>query len=199
VIKFNESLAAELGVDTRGLESDEVASLFAGNVIPPGEPIAMAYAAHQFSNFVPQLGDGRAILLGEVVARHGGRRCDIDRRSRDSGRAACRRAFVTLTPPVDQSRRFRFLHAAGLRQDLSRGQKSPHEHPRHRGADDRGCERPGAPALRRTSCSPTLCSRRPRRCFRTSRISSVLGRLAADAGEAPPNPRCRQMKVLLRH
>ena len=40
-----------------------VAAVFAGNVIPPGaEPIAMAYAAHQFGNFVPQLGDGRAIL-----------------------------------------------------------------------------------------------------------------------------------------
>ena len=75
LIKFNESLADELGVDTRGLESDEVAALFAGNVIPPGaEPIAMAYAAHQFGNFVPQLGDGRAILLGEVVDRNGKRR-----------------------------------------------------------------------------------------------------------------------------
>src|ERR1700722_8620862 len=68
LIKFNESLASELGVDTRGLELDELAAVFAGNVIPPGaEPIAMAYAGHQFGNFVPQLGDGRAILLGEVV------------------------------------------------------------------------------------------------------------------------------------
>ena len=42
--------------------------MFAGNVTPQGaEPIAMAYAGHQFGNFVPQLGDGRAILLGEVV------------------------------------------------------------------------------------------------------------------------------------
>src|SRR5271169_931583 len=75
LIKFNESLADELGVDTRGLEPDEVAAVFAGNVIPPGaEPIAMAYAGHQFGNFVPQLGDGRAILLGEVVDRNGERR-----------------------------------------------------------------------------------------------------------------------------
>jgi uncharacterized protein YdiU (UPF0061 family) len=75
LIKFNESLAAELGVDTRGLAPDEVAAIFAGNVIVPGaEPIAMAYAAHQFGNFVPQLGDGRAILLGEVVNRNGERR-----------------------------------------------------------------------------------------------------------------------------
>ena len=75
LIKFNESLAAGLGVDTRGLESDELAAVFGGNVIPPGaEPIAMAYAGHQFGNFVPQLGDGRAILLGEVVDRNGERR-----------------------------------------------------------------------------------------------------------------------------
>src|ERR1700678_3651902 len=75
LIKFNESLASELGVDTRGLEPDELAAVFAGNVIPPGaEPIAMAYAGHQFGNFVPQLGDGRAILLGEVVDRNGKRR-----------------------------------------------------------------------------------------------------------------------------
>ena len=75
LIKFNESLAAELGVDTRGLEPDELATVFGGNVIPPGaEPIAMAYAGHQFGNFVPQLGDGRAILLGEVVDSNGERR-----------------------------------------------------------------------------------------------------------------------------
>jgi uncharacterized protein YdiU (UPF0061 family) len=75
LIKFNELLAEELGVDTRGLGPDKLAAIFAGNVIPLGaEPIAMAYAAHQFGNFVPQLGDGRAILLGEVVDRNGKRR-----------------------------------------------------------------------------------------------------------------------------
>src|SRR5580658_9228368 len=75
LIKFNESLASELGVDTRGLEPDELAAVFAGNVRPPGaEPISMAYAGHQFGNFVAQLGDGRAILLGEVLDRNGERR-----------------------------------------------------------------------------------------------------------------------------
>jgi uncharacterized protein YdiU (UPF0061 family) len=94
LIKFNESLASELGIDTRGLEPHELAAVFAGNVIPPGaEPIAMAYAGHQFGNFVPQLGDGRAILLGEVVDRNGKRR-DIQlkgagqRRSRGRAMAA---------------------------------------------------------------------------------------------------------------
>src|SRR5580692_1505287 len=75
MIKFNESLASELGVDTRGLEPDELAAIFAGNVIPPGAAsIALAYAGHQFGNFVPQLGDGRAILLGEVIGTDGKRR-----------------------------------------------------------------------------------------------------------------------------
>src|SRR5277367_5441578 len=75
LIKFNDALASELGLDTRGLEPDELAAVFAGNVTPPGaEPIAMAYAGHQFGNFVPKLGDGRAILLGEVLDRNGERR-----------------------------------------------------------------------------------------------------------------------------
>jgi uncharacterized protein YdiU (UPF0061 family) len=75
LIKFNESLASELGVDAQGLEPDELAGMFAGNVTPTGaEPIAMAYAGHQFGHFVPQLGDGRAILLGEVLDRNGERR-----------------------------------------------------------------------------------------------------------------------------
>jgi hypothetical protein len=75
LIKFNDSLASDLGIDTGGLDPDGLATMFAGNVIPSGaEPIAMAYAGHQFGNFVPQLGDGRAILLGEVLDRNGERR-----------------------------------------------------------------------------------------------------------------------------
>ncbi len=75
LIEFNESLASELGVNAKGVQPDELAAVFAGNVTPPGaEPIAMAYAGHQFGSFVPQLGDGRAILLGEVLVRNGERR-----------------------------------------------------------------------------------------------------------------------------
>jgi serine/tyrosine/threonine adenylyltransferase len=72
LLKFNHALAAELGIDTQGLDSDALAALFSGNVIPPGaEPIAMAYAGHQFGQFVPQLGDGRAILLGAARTSSG--------------------------------------------------------------------------------------------------------------------------------
>src|SRR6204780_2510848 len=67
LIEFNSSLAAELGLDISGVGADTLAQLFSGNLRLPGaEPLAMAYAGHQFGHFVPKLGDGRAILLGEV-------------------------------------------------------------------------------------------------------------------------------------
>jgi serine/tyrosine/threonine adenylyltransferase len=67
LIKFNSALAAELGLDVSGVSADTLAQLFSGNLRLPGaEPLAMAYAGHQFGHFVPKLGDGRAILLGEV-------------------------------------------------------------------------------------------------------------------------------------
>lgn len=75
LIKFNQELALELGLDWQGLDSRTLASIFSGNLMPSrAEPIAMAYAGHQFGQFVPQLGDGRAILLGEVIDRSGVRR-----------------------------------------------------------------------------------------------------------------------------
>ncbi|OCJ02897.1 hypothetical protein A6U85_29715 [Agrobacterium sp. 13-626] len=74
LIKFNSVLASELGLDAEVLERDG-AAIFSGNALLPGsQPLAMAYAGHQFGGFVPQLGDGRAILLGEVIDRNGRRR-----------------------------------------------------------------------------------------------------------------------------
>jgi uncharacterized protein YdiU (UPF0061 family) len=74
LIQLNENLARELGLDPEAL-TQEGAQIFAGNRLPDGaDPLAMAYAGHQFGNFVPQLGDGRAILLGEVIDRNGHRR-----------------------------------------------------------------------------------------------------------------------------
>jgi len=65
LFKFNQDLAEELGLAS--IELDEAVEYFSGNKILEGsEPIAMAYSGHQFGNFSPQLGDGRAILLGEV-------------------------------------------------------------------------------------------------------------------------------------
>jgi serine/tyrosine/threonine adenylyltransferase len=75
LVKLNRTLALELGLDPQDLTSPEGVAMLAGNRIAPGsEPIALAYAGHQFGNFVPQLGDGRALLLGEVVDVKGVRR-----------------------------------------------------------------------------------------------------------------------------
>src|ERR1700726_1180301 len=75
LLRFNQALGAELGLDIGGLDDEALARMFSGNVIPQGvEPLAMAYAGHQFGHFVPQLGDGRAILLGEVIDADGVRR-----------------------------------------------------------------------------------------------------------------------------
>jgi uncharacterized protein YdiU (UPF0061 family) len=83
VIQFNEALAGELGIATDEAAASGTA-VFSGNVLPEGaEPLAMAYAGHQFGRFVPQLGDGRALLLGEVKRPDGAR---VDIHLKGSGR-----------------------------------------------------------------------------------------------------------------
>ncbi|MFG1413764.1 YdiU family protein [Xanthobacter sp. VTT E-85241] len=75
LIRLNEKLADELGLDAQWLRGAEGLAALSGNGVPDtSNPIALAYAGHQFGNFVPRLGDGRAILLGEVVGRNGNRR-----------------------------------------------------------------------------------------------------------------------------
>jgi uncharacterized protein YdiU (UPF0061 family) len=75
LIQINEQLASELAIDADWLKNPAGLDMLSGRTTASGsEPIAQAYAGHQFGNFVPQLGDGRAILLGEVVDRHGRRR-----------------------------------------------------------------------------------------------------------------------------
>ena len=71
LVVFNSGLARDLGLDPGQLEP-EAAAMFSGNRLPEdADPIAMAYAGHQFGGFVPSLGDGRAILLGELQDRDG--------------------------------------------------------------------------------------------------------------------------------
>src|ERR1700722_18094027 len=70
LVRVNVGLAELLGIDPDELATG--AAVLAGNEVPAGaEPMALAYAGHQFRHFVPQLGDGRAMLLGEVVGRDG--------------------------------------------------------------------------------------------------------------------------------
>jgi uncharacterized protein YdiU (UPF0061 family) len=75
LVFFNPALAEELRLGLTGQDAPALAALFSGNALPEGaQPIAQAYAGHQFGQFAPQLGDGRALLIGEVVDRHGQRR-----------------------------------------------------------------------------------------------------------------------------
>ena len=75
LIKLNHALAEELGLNAAALDTPEGALIFSGNQLPPGATtIAQAYAGHQFGGFSPQLGDGRALLLGEVIDKNGKRR-----------------------------------------------------------------------------------------------------------------------------
>ncbi|HEY2145533.1 MAG TPA: YdiU family protein [Steroidobacteraceae bacterium] len=75
LIKFNRALGEELDLRLTAFDDDALAKLFSGNAVPAeSAPIAMVYAGHQFGHFVPQLGDGRAILLGEASDRSGQRR-----------------------------------------------------------------------------------------------------------------------------
>ena len=75
LLMFNCELAADLGLDVAALETPLGADIFSGNRVPKGaKPLAQAYAGHQFGNFSPMLGDGRALLLGEIVDTCGKRR-----------------------------------------------------------------------------------------------------------------------------
>jgi uncharacterized protein YdiU (UPF0061 family) len=75
LLHLNHVLAEHLGLDAEELSTPEGIAVLAGNRVPDGaEPLAMAYGGHQFGHWVPRLGDGRAILLGEVLDRDGMRR-----------------------------------------------------------------------------------------------------------------------------
>ena len=77
LIRLNEGLAEVLGFDVAALSEADAAQVFSGNQLADGsQPIAMAYAGHQFGGFNPGLGDGRALLLGEVIGKDG-KRYDI--------------------------------------------------------------------------------------------------------------------------
>jgi uncharacterized protein YdiU (UPF0061 family) len=75
LLVLNEPLAAELGLDGGWLRSSDGLRFLVGNLLPTAAaPVAQAYAGHQFGGFVPRLGDGRALLLGELVDDNGGMR-----------------------------------------------------------------------------------------------------------------------------
>ena len=84
LVAVNEDLARTLGLDPAALRAPDGVDALAGNALPEGaNPIAMAYAGHQFGGWVPQLGDGRAVLLGEVMTKDGTR---LDLQLKGAGR-----------------------------------------------------------------------------------------------------------------
>jgi uncharacterized protein YdiU (UPF0061 family) len=115
LVKFNRTLAEELGLDADALDSDQGARIFAGNAEPDGATtLAQAYAGHQFGNFVPQLGDGRALLLGEVLDRKGQRR---DIQLKGSGRTPFSRGGdgrAALGPMLREYIIGEAMHALGI-------------------------------------------------------------------------------------
>ena len=115
LLKFNQALSAELRLDLEAHGADALAGMFSGNVIAPGlDPIAMAYAGHQFGQFVPQLGDGRAILLGEAVDIAGVRR---DIQLKGSGRTPYSRGGdgrAALGPVLREYLVSEAMHALGI-------------------------------------------------------------------------------------
>lgn len=118
LIRFNNALARELGIES--IEPDELAAFFVGNKLLDGsEPLAMAYAGHQFGHFVPQLGDGRAILLGEVVDTTGIRR---DIQLKGAGRTRFSRGGdgrAALGPVLREYIVSEAMHALGVRTSRS--------------------------------------------------------------------------------
>lgn len=114
MVFFNEALAADLGLDVAALR-DSAPEVLSGARLPEGaEPIAQAYAGHQFGGFAPQLGDGRAILLGEVVGRDGLRR---DIQLKGSGRTPFSRGGdgkAALGPMLREVLVGEALHAMGI-------------------------------------------------------------------------------------
>lgn len=115
LIRLNHALAEELGLDAQALDSQQGAEIFAGNLLPQGaEPLAMAYAGHQFGHYTPQLGDGRAILIGEVIDREGRRR---DIQLKGSGRTPFSRrgdGRAALGPVLREYVVSEAMHALGV-------------------------------------------------------------------------------------
>ena len=202
LVRLNEALARHLRLDPDYLASPNGVAVLAGNRVPrSGEPLAMAYAGHQFGYFVPQLGDGRAILLGEVVDVDGVRR-DIQlkgsgptpfSRSGD-GRAALgpvlreyivSEAMAALGIPTTSVARCCRNRRAGVarnaaarcRPDSRRVEPHPRRHlPVLRCPRRRGC----GSAISPITSSNAITRKRPRRLTATAHFSKLVIARQAD-------------------
>ncbi|HEX8093802.1 protein adenylyltransferase SelO [Jatrophihabitans sp.] len=115
LLVLNEPLATELGLAPDWLRSPEGARFLVGNLVPGGAtPVAQAYSGHQFGGFVPRLGDGRALLLGEVVTADGRR---LDLHLKGSGRTPFARGGDGLAAVGPMLREYvisEAMHALGI-------------------------------------------------------------------------------------
>jgi len=115
LLVLNEPLAAELGLDPAWLRGPDGLRLLVGAAVPAGaSPVAQAYAGHQFGGFVPRLGDGRALLLGELVDAGGGLR---DLHLKGSGRTPFARGgdgLAAVGPMLREHVISEAMHALGI-------------------------------------------------------------------------------------
>jgi uncharacterized protein YdiU (UPF0061 family) len=115
LVRLNVPLAEAVGLDPAALAGPEGVAVLAGNRLPEGaEPAALAYAGHQFGQFVRRLGDGRAVLLGEVVGRDGARR---DLQLKGAGRTPFARGAdgrAALGPVLREYLVSEAMHALGV-------------------------------------------------------------------------------------
>ncbi len=115
LLVLNEQLAGDLGLDIELLRTPDGVALLVGNVVPPGaSPIAQAYAGHQFGSYSPRLGDGRALLVGEVIDANGHRR---DLHLKGSGRTPFARGgdgFAAVGPMLREYLLGEAMHALGI-------------------------------------------------------------------------------------
>ncbi|MDP9466883.1 MAG: YdiU family protein [Actinomycetota bacterium] len=115
LLAFNEPVATELGLDPEWLRSEDGLRLLVGTLVPEGaRPVAQAYAGHQFGGFVPRLGDGRALLLGELTTADGERR---DLHLKGSGRTPFARGgdgLAAVGPMLREHVVSEAMHALGI-------------------------------------------------------------------------------------
>ena len=199
LLVLNEELAGELGLDADALREPSGVAVLAGNAAPAGAtPVAQAYAGHQFGGYSPRLGDGRALLLGEVHRRRTGRRRDLHLKG--SGRTPFARGGdgrAAVGPMLREYVIGEAMHALGIPTTralavVATGEPVAREtHAAGRGARPRRGEPPPrrdvpvrrrAAATRRscgaspTTRSPATTRTRPRPRTRTSRSSSASSR-----------------------
>ena len=115
LVVLNDALALELGVEPDALRTPAGVDVLVGNTVPDGaRPVAQAYAGHQFGSYSPRLGDGRAVLLGEVVGSDGARR---DLHLKGSGRTTFSRGgdgLAVLGPMLREFLMCEAMHALGI-------------------------------------------------------------------------------------